>query len=84
MHSIQLSGVTLARACQSLSTAYSEPPETGFLNIALVEDPAIGAKKVNLYMKNVSLAQVYDELCEQTNSTWWVNRYIYLQPKTKK
>lgn len=79
---IQLSDVTLTRACTALSSAYSEPPATGFLNIAVVEDPAIiGTRKVNLRMKKVSLARVYDELCEQTNATWRVNRYIFLAPK---
>ena len=81
MPSIQLSDVSLTLACQTLSAAYSELPATGFLNIALVKDVEIGMMKVNLSMKNASLAEVYDELCEQTHSTWSVNRYIYIEPR---
>lgn len=75
------SGVTLGRVCATLSY-YDIDPEK-FQNSAIIDSaiPEFGDRIVNLKTDDVTLAELYDRICEHTDSVWWVDYYIHIAPK---
>jgi len=80
--SVRFSAVTLGRVCATLS-AYDVDPEE-FQNSAILESssPKFGDRIVNLEIKNATLAEIYDRICESTDAIWWVDHHIHIAPKT--
>lgn len=81
VRSIRFDDVTLSRASFVLSSTGGEPGLEDFHNRAVVMDPVLGSRKVSFELKDVSLAQVYDALCEATDSVWWVDGYVVIERK---
>jgi hypothetical protein len=80
--SVRFAEVTLARVCATLSSYDREPEE--FQNSAILDSasPEFGDRIVNLEMKNATLAELYDRICESTDAIWWVDHHIHIAPKT--
>ena len=79
--SVRFSEVTLARVCAALSSYDIEPEK--FQNSAILESssPEFTDRTVNLEMKNATLAELYDRICESTDVIWWVDHHIHIAPK---
>ena len=79
---VTLTDVTLARIA-SVFFICDENASSFNHSIQLANaDPAWSARIVNIKREQVSLAALYDEICRQTNSVWWVDTQVHFAPKT--
>lgn len=78
--SVSFAGVSLGRVCATLSSYDIDPKE--FQNSAIIYSaiPGFGDRVVNLKTDGLTLAELYDRVCEHTDSIWWVDYHIHIAP----
>lgn len=80
--SVSFTQVSLQQAAGIFFVCDEEPRP--FVNTVVFDahDEQWANRPVTLQMTNVSCAKLYDELCAQTGSIWWVDDRVYFAPKT--
>lgn len=80
MPSITVENAEIARVVSPLSICTEGQSLNPVPDIIVHEGAA--KRTVTIKRKNASFAEIYDEMCEQTGSVWWVDSEVHIAPKS--